>query len=243
MFMTYETQATETLPSRGKGSRSRTSDYAPIAFTIPKPVSNKLKTDLLFGVGIDDFTGDLDANDWSYNVWEGMLDRCYNENSTRSRATYTDCTVAPCWHRYSDFKVWFEQNSIIDYQLDKDILVPGNRVYSPDTCCFVPSNINMAVRWRRKTPRSGYPGVTMFGGGFQAEVMHKGSSETGEWRTGAPEAHCDWQRLKADVIDDHLRDYLREIVPDLRVVRALIKYADRLRSNADAMIPTFQYQH
>jgi hypothetical protein len=83
----------------------------------------------------------------------------------------------------------------------------------------------------------------MFGGGFQAEVIHKGSSQTGEWRTGTPEAHCDWQRLKADVIDDHLRDYLREIAPDLRVVRALIKYADRLRSNADAMIPTFQYQH
>jgi hypothetical protein len=48
MFMTYETQAIETLPSRGKGSRSRTPDYAPIEFTIPKPVTNKLKSDLVW---------------------------------------------------------------------------------------------------------------------------------------------------------------------------------------------------
>jgi hypothetical protein len=172
-----------------------------------------------------------------------MFDRCYNKNSTRSRATYIDCSVAPCWHRYSDFKVWFGSNCIDSYQLDKDILAPGNRVYSPATCCFVPPSINMAVRWRRKKPRSGYPGVTIFGGGFQAEIMHKSSSQLGEWRTTALEAHCDWQRLKADVIDDHLRDYLREIAPDLRVVRALIKYVDRLRSTAEAMIPTFHYQH
>ncbi|WP_426160022.1 hypothetical protein [Pseudomonas sp. TSRC2-2] len=243
MFMIYETQETEILPSRGKGSKSHTPDYAPIEFTIPKLVTDNLKSDLLFGVGIDDFTDTSGADDWSYNVWQRMFDCCYNANSTRSRATYSDCTVAPCWYRYSDFKVWFDQNAIGDYQLDKDILVPGNRIYSPDTCCFVPASINMAVRWRRKTPRSGYPGVSMFGGGFQADIMHKLSSQIGEWRTDALEAHCDWQRLKADVIDDHLRDYLREVAPDLRVVRALIKYADRLRSNADAMTPTFQYQH
>ncbi len=243
MFMTYETHATEILHSLGKGSRTRTPDYAPIESTIPKPVTDKSKGDLLFGVGIDDFKDASGADDWSYNVWQRMFDCCYNEHSTRSRATYEDCTVSPCWHRYSDFKAWFDQNSIVGYQLDKDILVPGNRVYSPDTCCFVPSHINMAVRWRRKTPRSGYPGVTMFGSGFQAQIMHKGSTQLGEWRTDAQEAHCDWQRMKAGVVDDHLREYLREPAPDLRVVRALIKYADRLRSDADAMIPTFRYQH
>ncbi|SDB51680.1 hypothetical protein [Pseudomonas sp. NFACC13-1] len=241
--MTYATQATETLPPRGKGSRSRTPDYAPIEFTIPKPATNKPKDVLLFGVGIDDFTGDPGANDWSYNVWKGMFDRCYNEKSTRSRATYTDCLVAPCWHRYSDFKVWFDKNCIDGYQLDKDILKPGNRVYSPDTCCFVPQYINQAARWWRKTPKSGYPGVRIFGGGLQAEITHKSSLKIGEFRTDALDAHCDWQRLKADAIDDHLRDYLRETAPDLRVVRALIKYADLLRSNADALIPTFQYRH
>jgi hypothetical protein len=241
--MTYATQFTETLPARGKGSRSRTPDYAPILFPLPKSATNKPEKDLLFGVGIDDFTGNPGADDRSYTVWKGMLDRCYNESSTRSCASYVDCSVAPCWHRYSDFKVWFGQNCITGYQLDKDILIPGNRVYSPDTCCFVPPNINQAVRWRRQLPQSGYPGVRVFGSGFHAEITHKGKARITECRTDALEAHCDWQRLKAEGIDDHLSDYLREIAPDLRVVRALIKYADRLRSNAEAMIPTLQYRH
>lgn len=241
--MTHATQVIEPLPSSGKGSKSQTPDYAPILFTIPKLANNKPKDNLLYGVGIDDFTGDPDSIVSSYIVWKGMLDRCYNESSTRSCATYIDCSVTQCWHRYSDFKVWFDQNCIAGYELDKDILIPGNRVYSPDTCCFVPPDVNKVVRWRRRLRRSGYPGVAIFGGGFQAEIMHKGSTQLGEWRTDALEAHCDWQRLKADTIDDHLRDYLRETAPDLRVVRALIKYADRLRSNADSMIPTFQYQH
>jgi hypothetical protein len=243
MFKTYETQETETLPSRGKGSRSRTPDYAPILLPPTKPVINKLKEALLYGVGIDDITSTPGTDNWSHRVWHRMLDCCYNEYSTRSRATYDDCTVSPCWHRYSDFGAWFDQNSIVDYQLDKDILMPGNRVYSPDTCCFVPSHINMVVRWRRKVPRSGYPGVTMFGSGFQAQIMHGGSTLLGEWRADALEAHCDWQRMKAGVVDNNLRAYLRELAPDLRVVRALIKYADRLCSNADEMIPTFRYQH
>lgn len=241
--MTYATQATETLPARGKGSRSRTPDYAPIPFPLTKLATNKPKENLLYGTGIDDFTGSSSAEDWSYITWKNMLDRCYNENSTRSRATYIDCSVAPCWHRYSDFKVWFDQNCITGYQLDKDILIPGNRVYSPNTCCFVPPNINQAVRWRRNLRQSGYPGVSIFGTGFNAEIMHKGTTRIGEWRTSALEAHCDWQRLKAEGIDDHLSDYLREVAPDLRVVRALIKHADLLCSNADAQIPTFRYQH
>lgn len=241
--MTYAAQSPESLPSRGKGSKSRTPDYAPILFSIPKPATKKPKEDLLHGVGIDNFEDTYGADQWSYTVWEGMLDRCYNERSTRSRATYTDCAVATCWHRYSDFKVWFDKNCIAGYQLDKDILIPGNRVYSPDTCCFVPSYINNAVSWRRKRPKAGYPGVVIFAGEFQVQIMHKSSTQLGELRMDALEAHCDWQRLKADAIDDHLRDYLREAAPDLRVVRALIKYVDRLRSNADAMIPTFQYQH
>lgn len=236
-------QDKKTLTSHGRGSKTHIPDYAPILFNLPQVAKIKPKEILLYGVGVNDFAVTPAADEWSYSVWDRILDCCYNDNSTRSRATYSDCTVAECWHRYSDFKAWFDKNCIIGYQLDKDILVPGNRVYGPDTCCFVPKTINMAVRWRRKQPRSGYPGVIMFADGFQAQIVHKSLTQLGEWRTDALEAHCDWQLLKADTIDDHLRDYLREDAPDLRVVKALIKYADRLRSNADAMIPTFRYQH
>ncbi|QQD54814.1 hypothetical protein MHB_0000660 [Pseudomonas fluorescens BBc6R8] len=241
--MTDASQVKQTLTTHGRGSKTHIPDYAPILFNLPKIATIKPKDILLYGMGVNDFAVTPAADDWSFNVWDRILDCCYNDNSTRSRATYFDCSVAECWHRYSDFKVWFDKNCIIGYQLDKDILVPGNRVYGPDTCCFVPKYINDAVRWWRKKPRSGYSGIAAFGSGFQAEITHKGFKQIGEWRTSAMEAHCDWQRMKAETIEDHLCDYLREVAPDLRVVRALVKYVDRLRSNADAMVPTFQYQH
>lgn len=241
--MTNPSPTKETLTSYGRGSRTHIPDYSPILFYVPDKATTQPKDVLLYGVGIDDSTDSADTESWSYNTWKRMLESCYDENSTRSRASYADCTVKKCWHRFSDFRGWFDRNCIAGHQLDKDILVPGNRVYSPDTCCFVPQYINLSVRWWRKKPRSGYSGVDAFGSGFQAGITHKASKQIGEWRTSAIEAHCDWQRIKAETVEDHLRDYLREVAPDLRVVRALLKYVDRLRSNADAMVPTHQYQH
>ncbi|MCY1307152.1 hypothetical protein D9M70_570550 [compost metagenome] len=92
-------------------------------------------------------------------------------------------------------------------------------------------------------PKAGYAGVAVFGAFYQASITHKGVPILGECRSTALEAHCDWQRLKADMVEDHLRGYLREPVPDLRVVRALIKFADFLRFSADQCIPSLGYQH
>ena len=54
------------------------------------------------------------------------------------------CTVCEEWLNYSNFKVWYDQNRIkgMALDLDKDILFKGNKVYSPETCCFVPHAIN-----------------------------------------------------------------------------------------------------
>jgi hypothetical protein len=235
----------ESIPSRGVGSRSITPDYAPILFPSVKLVSPKSvdapKDVLVFGVGVDDSTASQRIDDIAYTVWYGMLERCYSPSP--ARRTYAGCTVDACWHTFSDFKAWYDLNHVSGYQLDKDILFPGNNIYSPETCVIVPPYINQAVRWRRDVPKAGYAGVTIFGAFYQASITHKGVSILGECRSTSLEAHCDWQRLKANVIDDHLLDYLREMAPDLRVVRALIKYADLLRRNASQCIPSLAYQH
>lgn len=77
-----------------------------------------------------------------YNTWCGMLRRCYDSKYHMKRPTYIGCSVHPDWHNFQVFAEWFEENYIEGYQLDKDILIKNNKIYSPETCCFVPSDIN-----------------------------------------------------------------------------------------------------
>ena len=81
-----------------------------------------------------------------YNTWMHMLERCYNEKLHKKRPTYKHCKVSEEWHNFQNFAEWYEDNyyEVEDERmhLDKDILVKGNRIYSPKTCIFVPERIN-----------------------------------------------------------------------------------------------------
>ncbi len=69
-----------------------------------------------------------------------MLERCYSEKRQKIQPTYKDCTVHADWRNYQLFAKWYYENYPSDgekYDIDKDILVEGNRVYSPEACMFV----------------------------------------------------------------------------------------------------------
>lgn len=83
-------------------------------------------------------------------TWSSMLSRCYGSYSSKNLPTYKDCTVDPRWHNFQNFAAWFEENYVENWHLDKDILVSGNKIYGPDTCCFVPSQINAQFRKSRE---------------------------------------------------------------------------------------------
>lgn len=130
------------------------------------------RNNLVAGVGVNDYNGvakDVDNKYYaSYRVWQMMLHRCYNIEHQKKRPSYKECFVCNDWLFYSNFKKWFDENYIEGYELDKDILVKGNKVYSPDTCCFVPPRINSLFTkcnvWRGDLPI----GVTRFGKKFRA---------------------------------------------------------------------------
>jgi hypothetical protein len=81
-----------------------------------------------------------------YNVWKNMLQRCYDNKHSIKYPTYKDVTVCEDWHNFQNFAAWYERNYYkIDgerMELDKDILVKGNKIYSPETCIFVPHRVN-----------------------------------------------------------------------------------------------------
>lgn len=98
----------------------------------------------------------------AHATWRGMLERCYSSKYHDVQPTYIGCTVSDEWLDYQNFAEWFynHEYSDLDYHLDKDLLITGNKVYSSETCCFVPRQLNSILnnksRVRGKYPQGVY---------------------------------------------------------------------------------------
>lgn len=93
-----------------------------------------------------------------YDLWTAMLSRCYGSAKTPA---YADCTVDSRFHYFQEFADWcvsqvgYENN----FTLDKDILLKNNKIYSPDTCAFVPLEVNSFFAKSKRTRGSSPIGV------------------------------------------------------------------------------------
>lgn len=81
-----------------------------------------------------------------YDTWHSMLKRCYDPKYHKRRPTYRDCKASEEFHNFQNFAKWDEDNYYeIEGEimhLDKDILIKHNKIYSPETCIYVPQIIN-----------------------------------------------------------------------------------------------------
>ena len=80
-------------------------------------------------------------------MWHNMYDRCYSESYHDTNPKYKNCTMCDEWLDDKEaFYDWVRENYYtVDNEqidLDKDILIKGNRIYSPETCVFAPHSIN-----------------------------------------------------------------------------------------------------
>lgn len=95
-----------------------------------------------------------------YIAWRDMLGRCYDLKLHEKNSTYIGYTVSEEWHNFQNFAKWYDENYYnvegFIINLDKDILIKGNKIYSPDTCIFVPEKINILFTKRNKC-RGKYP--------------------------------------------------------------------------------------
>lgn len=73
-----------------------------------------------------------------------MKQRC-KPNFKVIRPTYEGCSYAEEWKDFQLFAAWCDDNYMEGYQLDKDTKVLGNKIYSPDTCVFLPVTLNSYV--------------------------------------------------------------------------------------------------
>lgn len=132
-------------------------------------MSRKISRELIFGVGINDFaysSGNLYGGIHSgkcpyYRIWFHVLRRCYDPACHKIRPTYIGCSMEESWHTFSNFKNWMQHCNWRGMHLDKDILLPGNKLYSHETCVFVEPDLNVFLT-NRSMARGPYPlGVTL----------------------------------------------------------------------------------
>ena len=108
-----------------------------------------------------------------YDIWHSMLRRCYNPKLHEKRSTYKDCKVEDYLLNFQHMGEWIENNY---YEvpgekmcLDKDILYKGNKIYSRETCIFVPERINNLFTKSDKSRGKNPIGVTELpSGNYQA---------------------------------------------------------------------------
>lgn len=77
-----------------------------------------------------------------YRAWTGMIERCYSLPCQARQPTYIGCSITKEWLRFSIFRTWMAAQEWEGKEIDKDILIPGNKLYSPDTCVVISPQLN-----------------------------------------------------------------------------------------------------
>lgn len=108
-------------------------------------------------------TTENDDNIKEYHLWYNMFIRCYDVKQQKIHGGYDNCEICKEWysfenfyewlHSQENFKQWHDNN---DWDIDKDIVCKGNKVYCPEKCSLVPRDINMLFV-KNKHIRGAYP--------------------------------------------------------------------------------------
>ena len=119
-----------------------------------------------------------------YRTWYDMLRRCYDEKNLKRNPTYVNCKVSESFHNFQNFAKWYYDNY---YQiegermeLDKDILVKHNKIYSPETCVFVPETINLLFTKRQNDRGESVIGTSLYKNGKYVVHCSLINPETGK---------------------------------------------------------------
>lgn len=160
----------------------------------------------------------------SYEVWQCMLLRCYSRS--KFTVAYESCSVCTEWLYFSNFKKWFDKNYIEGYHLDKDLLIKGNKIYSPETCCFIPQEINKLFT-RRTRMRGDLPiGVSLERKtkGFVSSMTHNGESKYLGFYKTKEDAFLAYKREKERLIKELAEEYYNKGMISETVRNAMFKY-------------------
>lgn len=193
---------------------------------------------MVFGTGINDadypvhrFSYKIDSNGnsvvdgrlWTcpyYSRWYDMLRRCYSKQSPIKTPSYQGTIVCNDWLTFSNFKEWVGDMDFSNLDLDKDLLGDG-KVYSPETCCWIPLELNQFFKERSRFTNVAV-GVSPKNDKFQARVMNPFTGRReylGVFST--PEAaHAAWKGRKC-YLANLWADELQALGFEMKIIDAL----------------------
>ena len=161
-----------------------------------------------------------------YKLWARVLERC-TEGFLIKNPTYAGCQVSENFKSYSFFYDWCQTQQgflCLDrngntFELDKDLLIRGNKLYSENTCVFLPSKLNCLLI-RKETKRGKYPIGVYYNKGrnkFTAQCQkHLGLFVTPE------DAFQAYKAYKESYIKEVANEYRTQLDP--RAYQALLNY-------------------
>ena len=163
-----------------------------------------------------------------YVLWQSMLERCYSDKFQKKYPTYEGCEVSDNFKYYEYFYEWCHKQVGFNnegWHLDKDLLVKGNKVYSEDSCIFIPEEINLLLTKRTASRGEYLIGVhwSKTNKAFRAQVSKsKGKREhLGLFNTEL-EAFFAYKQAKESFIKEQANKFKSEIDP--RAYEALMNY-------------------
>ena len=163
-----------------------------------------------------------------YTLWCSMLKRCYSNAYKKRQPTYEGCEVSNNFKSYEYFYEWCNKQvgfNNKDWQLDKDLLTKGNKVYSENTCIFIPAEINLLLV-KREALRGTHPiGVRWHkrDKAFVAKVnKNKGKQEHLGYFATELEAFNAYKTAKESFIKEQAEKYKSQIDP--RAYNTLMNY-------------------
>ena len=172
-----------------------------------------------------------------YAVWHSMMRRCYGEKYRETRPAYSMCFVCEEWLTFSNFKAWMEKQAWEGNQLDKDLLMQGNKEYNPEKCLFISGILNKLLT-ARSLLRGEHPiGVSWSKehSVFSSGVSIKGRRKHLGYFTTSGAAHKSWQVAKKLIIHDVATEQADE-----RLKAALLLRCDQLQYDIDNGLETIK---
>ena len=163
-----------------------------------------------------------------YTLWCGMLKRCYSDTYQKKYPTYIGCKMSDKFKSYEYFYEWCHSQigfGVDGFEIDKDLLIKGNKVYSESTCVFLPSEINTILIKSTASRGKHLIGVCWHNASKSFIAMvnkNKGKQEhLGSFKTeiGAFNAY---KQAKESFIKEQANKFKSQIDP--RAYEALMKY-------------------